>query len=174
MTFTAIDMSNPPTLSDLERVVITILDVNRAPAIDSIGPKTLQAGQTLNIRVVGRDPTDPDGGPLHLSATDLPTHAAFHDSGGGVGGFTFTPDYSQVGVDTVTFFCTDEGSPSLSGFKKVEITVTAGANRPPVLDAIGFKMVTEGDTLRFRVHATDPDGTTPLLYTSQPLPQNAV
>ena len=173
VTFEAIDMSNPPPLSDLEKVVITILDVNQAPAIDTIGPKTIQAGQTLRIRVVGHDPTDPDGGPLHMTAVDLPLNSAYHDSGGGVGGFTFTPDYSQAGVDTVTFFCTDEGTPPLSGFRKVEITVIQGADRAPVLDAIGFKMVTEGATLSFRVHATDPDGTTPILYTSLPLPQNA-
>lgn len=173
VTFEAIDMSNPPPLSDLEKVVITILDVNQPPAIDTIGPKTIQAGHTLHFRVVGRDPTDPHGGPLHMTAVDLPLNSAFHDSGGGVGGFTFTPDYSQAGVDTITFFCTDEGTPPLSGFRKVEITVTQGADRPPVLDPIGFKMVTEGAILLFRVHATDPDGTTPILYTSLPLPQNA-
>ena len=173
VTFEAIDMSNPPPLSDMEKVVITILDVNQPPVIDSIGPKTIQAGHILSFRIVGRDSTDPDGGALHLSAVDLPTNSAFHDSGGGKGGFTFTPDYSQVGVDTVTFFCTDEGTPPLSGYKRVEITVTQGANRAPVLDAIGVKMVTEGNTLRFRVHASDPDGTTPLLYTSTPLPSNA-
>jgi len=173
VTFTAIDMSNPPPLSDFENVVITITDVNQPPTIDTIGPKTVQAGHTLNFRVVGHDSTDPDGGPLHMTASGLPANSAFHDSGGGVGGFTFTPDYSQVGVDTVIFFCTDEGAPPLSGYKRVQITVTQGADRPPVLDAIGFKMVTEGHTLSFRVHATDPDGTTPMLYTSTPIPQNA-
>jgi hypothetical protein len=173
VTFNAIDVSAIPQLSDFENVVITILDVNQPPEIDSIGPKTVQAGNTLEIRVVGTDPTDPDGGPLHLTVVGLPTNATFQDSGGGVGGFAFLPDYSQVGVDTVTFYCMDEGDPALSGYETVEITVTEGANRPPVLDSIGYKMVTEGDTLEFRVYAVDPDGTTPQLYTSQPLPENA-
>jgi hypothetical protein len=135
VTFNAIDMTYPPPLIDFENVVITIVDVNQPPKIDSIGPKTIQAGKKLSIRVVGRDLTDPDGGPLHMSATGLPANSAFHDSGGGVAGFIFTPDYSQVGVDTVTFFCTDEGTPPLFGYRRVEITVTAGANRPPVLDS---------------------------------------
>jgi hypothetical protein len=174
VTFTAIDISFPPPLSDFEKVVITIVDVNRPPAIDSIGPKNVQAGSTLNIRVVGRDLTDPDGGPLLMTAIGLPEHSTFHDSGGGVAKFTFTPDYSQVGVDTVTFFCTDEGTPPMSGFERVVITVTPGANRPPVLDLIGgYKSVTEGDTLEFRIHAIDPDGNNPFLYTSLPQPRNA-
>jgi PKD repeat protein len=54
VTFTATDISLPPPLSDFEKVVITIVDVNQPPAIDSIGPKNVQAGHTLNIRVVGR------------------------------------------------------------------------------------------------------------------------
>jgi len=173
VTFTAIDMSFPPLLSDFEKVAITIVDVNQPPVIDSIGPKNVQAGSTLNIRVVGRDPTDPDGGPLDMSTIGLPENSTFHDSGGGVAGFTFTPDYSQVGVDTVTFFCTDEGTPPMSDFERVIITVTPGANRPPVLDPIGgFKSVREGDTLKFRIHATDPDGNNPFLYTSLPRPRN--
>jgi hypothetical protein len=173
VTITAIDVSSSPQLSDFENVVITIVDVNQPPQIDSIGPKTVQAGETLEIRVVGGDPTDPDGGPLYLTAVSIPENATFQDSGGGTGGFTFTPDYSQAGVDTVTFYCTDEGTPPLSGFEVVEITVTEGPNRPPVLEPIGYQLMTEGDTLEFRVHATDPDGTTPQLYTSMPLPTNA-
>jgi hypothetical protein len=173
VTFTAIDMSFPPPLSDFEKVVITIVDVNQPPVIDSIGPKNVQAGSTLNIRVVGRDPTDPDGGPLDMSAIGLPENSTFHDSGGGVAGFTFTPDYSQVGVDTVTFFCTDDGTPPMTDFERVVITVTPGANRPPVLDPIGgYKSVREGDTLKYRIHATDPDGNNPFLYTSLPRPRN--
>jgi PKD repeat protein len=173
VTFNAIDISMTPNLSDFENVVITIVDVNQAPVIDSIGPRTVQAGDTLEIRVVGTDPTDPDGGPLHLTAVGLPENATFVDSGGGIGGFVFMPDYSQAGVDSVTLYCTDEGTPALAGYEMVEITVTEGANRPPVLDPIGYKMVNEGSSLQFRVHATDPDGSTPQLYTSQPLPDNA-
>ncbi|MGB2979899.1 MAG: Ig-like domain-containing protein, partial [Candidatus Zixiibacteriota bacterium] len=173
VAFQAIDTSMTPELSDIENVVITVLEVNQPPVIDSIGPKTVRAGSTLTIRVVGRDLTDPDGGPLHLSILGLPPNATFVDSGGGIGGFVFAPDYSQVGVDTVTFRCLDEGSPPMTGSQKVEITVTEGPNRPPVLAYIGYKMVTEGDTLEFRVHAADPDGTTPQLYTSMPLPTNA-
>lgn len=173
VSFEAVDTSYQDELSDIENVLITILEVNRPPVVDSIGPKTVKAGDTLKIRVVGRDSTDWDGGPLHMTALGLPTNSTFNDSGGGIAGFKFTPDYTQVGVDTVTFRCTDEGSPAMTGSRKVQITVTEGANRPPVLDAIGYKMVTEGQILNFRVHASDPDGTTPLLYTSMPLPPNA-
>ncbi len=173
VTFNAIDVSSSPPLVDFEQVEITVVEINQPPVVDSIGPKTVPAGDTLRIRVVGTDPTDPDGGPLHLSSVGGPVSAAFQDSGAGIGGYLYVPDYSEVGLDTVTFYCADEGIPPLSGYEAVEITVTEGANRAPVLDPIGYKMVNEGDTLLFRVHATDPDGSTPVLYTSVPLPENA-
>jgi hypothetical protein len=51
-------------------------------------------------------------------------------------------------------------------------SMAAAQNNPPVLDAIGPKEVIEGENLNFIVTASDPDGTIPLLTTSE-LPDNA-
>lgn len=171
VTFLVIENKANP-LSDFENVVITILDVNQPPQIDSIGPKNVVVGNSLKIRVRGTDPTDSDGGPLYMTAVHLPANSTFKDSGGGIAGFTFTPSLGQVGKDTVYFYCTDAEVPALTDMEMVIITVNSGPNRPPVLNYIGYKSVSEGDTLTFNVSASDPDGTTPILYTG-PLPRNA-
>lgn len=51
-------------------------------------------------------------------------------------------------------------------------TITAG-NRPPVLEAVGNRMVAEGDTLTITPEATDPDGD-PLTWSALNLPPGAV
>ncbi len=167
-TFVASDGS----LSDFERVTITVQDVNLPPRIDSIPPQTVEEAKSLQFTVVGRDSTDPDGGALFLTVTNLPLNATFTDSGNGKGVFKFTPDSSQIGVFNVTFNCTDAETPALTSSRTVQITVV-DINRPPVLATIGFKVVTEGNTLLFGVYATDPDGVPPRLSAS-PLPRGAV
>ncbi len=54
------------------------------------------------------------------------------------------------------------------------ISSAAAQNQPPVLEPISDKTVPENSILNFTVTATDPDGTTPDLYTSEPLPRGAV
>jgi hypothetical protein len=171
VTFLAMETRQTP-LSDYENVVITIIDVNQPPVFDSIGPQNVAVFETLNIRVVTTDPTDPDGGLLHLSAMNLPLNSTFTDSGGGMGRFVFAPDTSQIGTDTVVFYCTDEGSPPATGSEVMIITVQQGANMAPVLQYIGPKQVVEAETLSFTVSAADPNGTIPVLYTGD-LPGNA-
>jgi hypothetical protein len=172
VTFLAMEKKENP-LSDYENVIITIIDVNQPAVFDSIGPKNVAVYQTLRIRVVATDPTDPDGGALHLTAAQLPANSTFTDSGGGIGGFVFAPNTSQIGQDTVFFYCTDEGSPPRTGEERVIITVQQGANVAPVLQYIGPKQVVEAQTLSFVVSASDPNGTIPVLYTGT-LPRNAV
>ncbi|OGC85080.1 MAG: hypothetical protein A2V73_03070 [candidate division Zixibacteria bacterium RBG_19FT_COMBO_42_43] len=167
-TFVASDGS----LSDFESVTITVQDVNLPPTIDSIPSKTVEEAKTLQFTVIGKDSTDADGGPLFLTATGLPLNATFTDSGNGKGGFRFTPDSSQIGTYNVTFNCTDAESPALTGSRVVQISVV-DVNRAPVLASIGFKVVTEGNTLSFGISSYDPDGTIPIL-SAYPLPRGAV
>ncbi len=153
----AIAYSQPDT------VMITV--ENQAPVLDPIGPRVMDEGDTLEFRVHA---TDPDGDSIILTAQNTPMNSSFVDSGNGAGSFTFTPDYTQSGIYNVTFIASDG---SLADSEVVEITVN-NVNQPPELASIGPKSVTEGDTLSFRVSATDPDGTTPTLSAS-PLPTNA-
>ncbi len=156
VVFYVTDAGSPP-MSDEETVLITILDVNQPPILDSIGPKSVDEGDTLVISVHATDPTDPDGGPLSLTVSNPPNNSSFIDNGDGTGTFTFTPDYDQAGTYTVRFYATDSDTPPLSDYEDVIITVN-NVNRPPVLDTIGYIVLYEGDTLIDTITAHDPDG----------------
>ena len=162
VTFKALDGN----AADSEIVQITVNNTNRAPVLDSIRSKTVAEGATLTFRVHA---TDPDVDVLVLTSINNPTNSTFIDSGNGAGSFSFTPNFAQAGVYNVTFKAADA---SLSDSEIVQITVTDVGNQAPVLDSIRAKSVTENGNLTFRVHATDPDGTTPTL-TAASVPTNA-
>jgi hypothetical protein len=105
-----------------------------------------------------------------LDALNVPAHATFVDSGNGSGSFTFTPDFTQADTYYVSFIATDTLGAADS--EMVEITVTEAGNHPPELDPIGPKTVSEGDTLEFRIHATDVDGDSVIL-TAENFPDNS-
>ncbi|MCJ7457550.1 MAG: cadherin-like domain-containing protein, partial [candidate division Zixibacteria bacterium] len=137
---------------DSEVVAITVNNVNLAPVLDSIGPKSVNEGANLTFRVHA---TDADGDAITLTATNAPTNSSFADSGNGAGSFTFNPSYTQSGTYNVTFKATD---PSLAVDSEVVAITVNNVNLVPVLDSIGPRSVNEGANLTFRVHATDADG----------------
>ena len=153
------------TAIDSEVVTITVTNTNRPPVLDPIGPKTVAEGGNLNFAPTA---SDPDATIPALTTSTLPTNATFVDNGNGSGTFNFNPDFTQEGSYPVTFFASDG---SAVDSEIVTITVTH-VNQPPVLAAIGPKLVAEGANLNFGVSASDGDGTIPTLTTST-LPANA-
>ncbi|MCK4404033.1 MAG: tandem-95 repeat protein, partial [candidate division Zixibacteria bacterium] len=150
---------------DSEVVEITVTNVDQPPVLDLIGAKTVAEGETLQFRVHA---TDVDSDSLVLGAAPLPEHATFVDSGNGAGSFTLTPDYYQAGVYSVYFTVSDLVSPDM---ENVPITIT-NVPQPPDLDSIGPQSVMEGDTLEFRIFATDPDGD-PFVFSVENNPPNS-
>ena len=144
-------------LSIVDTLVITVIDVNRAPVLDAIGAKSGDEGTLISFAVSA---SDPDGTTPTLSMENSPSGATFL---GGV--FDWTPTFLQSGDYDVTFIATDG---SLSDSEVVTITVN-NVNQPPVLDPIGPKVVTAGEELFFSVSASDLDGTFPDLNAT-PLP----
>jgi PKD repeat protein len=141
-------------------IQIQVWNVSVYPVIEPINDTSIVEGQTLKIRVKA---TDPEGPPT-LTAINLPTNSTFKDSGGGIGGFVFTPSYTQAGVYGVTFIAT-KGALKDSEF--VQITVTEAGNQPPVMVPLpDSTAVRPGDTLRLHIRATDPDGPSLTLSTS--------
>jgi hypothetical protein len=121
------------------------------PTISPIGPQTVTEGDTLLFLVTATDPT---GLPPKLTASSLPQHAVFVDSGNGTGLFTFTPGYLQAGVDTV-YFIADVYATLDS--ELVEITINEAGPQPPEIEFIGRQTVIIGNLRQFLVGATDPD-----------------
>jgi hypothetical protein len=163
VTFVATDGS----LSDSEVVEITVSNVNQSPVLDSIGAQRVVEGDTLELRIHA---SDPDLDSLILDTLNVPENAVFVDSGNGAGSFVFTPSFTQAGTYYVTFLVDDTLGGSDS--EVVEITVTEFGNHAPVLDSIGSRVVDEGATLEFGLHATDIDSDSIILDTLN-VPLNA-
>jgi PKD repeat protein len=147
-------------------VQITVIDFGFKPILNAIGPRSVSEGAFLQFVITS---TDPDGTFPHLIASHIPIHGAFVDSLNGHGLFTFSPDFTQSGVDTVLFVASDG---ALADSEAVSITVIDVGNLPPVLAAIGPRSVNEADSLVFLISATDPDGNIPALGAYN-LPLNA-
>jgi hypothetical protein len=84
---------------DSETVTITVNNVNRAPVLVAIGPKSVDQNSTLNFSVSA---TDADGDTITYSAQNLPRGAVFAGQT-----FTWTPDYNQAASYDVTFIASD-------------------------------------------------------------------
>ncbi len=76
---------------------------------------------------------------------------------------------SDLAVDTKFIYVTGR---SKVGTNDNFTTIKYFKNLEPILDSIGPRSVAEGSNLTFRVHATDPNGTIPIL-TAANLPLNA-
>ncbi len=139
-------------------VVITVLKVNRPPAVTPIGNQTLAEGATLDLSVQASDP-DPEK--LTLTVTGLPSFATFTDNGDGTGSFDFAPGVGTRGNYTINVTATDTGNglgplAVLSDTQSFVLSVTS-LNEPPVLTAIGPKVAVVGQQLSFVVNASDLD-----------------
>jgi len=113
---------------------------NHAPELDSIGPKSVMEGDTLEFRIHA---TDADLDSIILDALNVPLNATFIDSGNGAGSFIFTPDFTQADTYYVTFIASDGG---LADSEIVEITVD-DVNRAPIADAGNNQLGVEANTL---------------------------
>jgi hypothetical protein len=166
ITFTVTD-NGTPNLSDFEQITITVNNVNRAPVLAAIGNQSVNEGATLTFTVSA---ADADGGDtLTYSTSTLPSGATFNAT---TRTFSWTPDYTQANTYLITFTVTDNGTPNLSDFEQITVTVN-NVNRAPVLDAVGNKNVNENATLIFTVSAADADGGDTLTYSTSSLPSGA-
>ncbi len=148
-------------LSDIEIVPITVVETNQPPILDPIGPQTVIEGDTLQLLI---NATDTDGPDLILTADPLPDNSEFVDSGGGVGVFTFYPDFTQSGLKSIKFTASDG---ILSDYENVFVQIYDNPQRPElVVPADTF--LTEGEHVEFEISATDPDLTIPDLILDNP------
>ncbi len=142
------------------------LRLNRAPVLEPIGDQSVDEGQLLEFTVSASDPDDDDV--LTYSVGDLPRGANFDAA---TRTFSWIPDHSQAGTYNVLFSVTDNGEPPASASEMITISV-GNVNRPPVLEPIGNKSVSENNLLEFTITAYDPDGDE-LTYSVANLPDGA-
>ena len=151
--------------TDSETIAITVNNVNRAPVLAVIGNKSVDENAVLAFTL---NASDEDSDTLSYSAVDLPLGAVFNNT---TGAFSWTPDNSQVGNHSATFYVNDGNVSDGSDSETIIITVN-NINRAPVLEAIGNKSVDENINLAFTLSAADLDGDT-LTYFATGLPSGA-
>ena len=148
------DNGTPP-LNDYETITITVDEVNQAPVLAAIGNQTVDEGALIVVHGDG-DRRRPAGQHADLLAGRGRAGRREHRSRRPAL-FTWTPTEAQgPGVYPVTVRVTDNGTPTLSDFETIPITVDE-VNQAPVLAAIGNQSVDESALLSFTATATDAD-----------------
>ncbi len=125
----------------------TVVSGNHAPVLTPIDSQTGVENGGLNFTISA---TDADGDNLTFSTGTLPDGASFNAS---TRTFSWTPDYAQSGVYSVSFTVSD-GSKTDSETVSINI---ADVNRAPLLAEIGTQTVGEGSALSFTISGFDPD-----------------
>lgn len=123
---------------------------NRAPILNRIGNKYVNINSTLSFTVVAQDPDSAETQDLAYGVIGIPVHATYDSFATHI--FQWTPDSSQVGLDTLIFTVLDRRGGSDRD------TVVIRVNRNPVFTSISAQTVNENSLLDFSVSATDADG----------------
>ncbi len=155
LTVTATD-DGDPVETDQEELTVTVgAVVNHAPELAPIGNKSVEEGQTLSFTVTATDADENDTVTYSYSAAPEMQGAILDKTSGE---FSWTVPEGAAGTYTLTVTATDDGEPVETDQEELTVTVGAIVNHAPKFDAIGNKMVKDGDTLTFNVHAEDSDG----------------
>jgi parallel beta-helix repeat protein len=139
---------------------ISLLAHNRPPVLETIGDRVVVKGRELRFQV---NATDPDGDAVSLTATNLPTGAAFD---GPTRTFHWTPGLDRVGSYPGVRFEASDGL--LRSFQEITITVT-DFNQAPI--ALDDEVTTLEDTpidIPVLANDSDPEGD-PLQIVDPPL-----
>ena len=91
--------------SEVVEITVSITFNNHPPVLDSIGPQSVEAGQTLQLDITA---TDPDDNISFLTISTVPSNASFTDYGDGTARLTWTPHISQVGDHYLAFYAYDD------------------------------------------------------------------
>lgn len=159
---------NDGELNDFEDITITVNNVNRAPVLNQIGNKQIQAGQLLEFTIFA---SDLDGDSLNFPIpADLPESSSFVDNNDNSGTFNWVPTEGQAGDHSVTFIVSDS---DLTDQETITITVSQEPNVPPEIIFIGDQEVNEGELLEFTITATDANGDKLFFPTPSNLPEGA-
>ncbi len=140
------------SLKVCETVTVTILEVNVAPVLNTIGDKTIDEETLLTFTASASDVDIPSNVFTFSLTGDVPAGASI--TGGGV--FTWTPTEEQgYGVYTFSIKICDDGDPILCDEEEITVTVNE-VNSAPV--ANGQSVTTFEDTaLVLTLTATDED-----------------
>ena len=102
-------------LQDSETITITVNNMNRPPALDPIGNKSISENDTLAFSI---NATDPDGDAITCSVQNMPSGAALNPINKI---FSWKPNSNQAGTYQITFIVSDG---RLADSETITITVS--------------------------------------------------
>ncbi len=126
---------------------ITVVDRNTPPTISPLNNLLTREGDAISFRVVANDP---DGQKLRYTSPNLPP-GAFLDVNTGV--FEWTPGFNQHGKFNLQFFVSD-GIDTVRQTMSIDVANQNG--QVQFAELTPFELF-EGQTLKLRVAATDPE-----------------
>ncbi len=142
---------------------VTVSDVNRAPQLQPVSPKTIDEGSSLSFALAAND-EDTDNS-LTYTIDNLPDGATLNGSSGN---FSWTPGYDQSDTYSLNAKVSDGTAESTT---TVSVTVN-DINRTPEISGGGSVTVTAGESASLSFSASDPDGDN-LKFESNDLPAGA-
>ena len=123
--------------TDTDTFTINITEVNQIPSLGLIDDINSETNQLISFIITASD-SDIPAQSLSFSITGNPTGAVMDDTTGlftwTPRAFSWSPTESQVGIHTITFTVTDNGSPIHSDSENVTFTITEIPDTtPPVI-----------------------------------------
>ena len=161
-TFDVVVRDNSATpLSDSETITVTVNEVNRGPVLTVPAVVTVAGGQPASFTATANDQDVPANQLTFSLEGTVPVGAAINPLSGV---FNWAAvNIPGGGTYTVRVRVTDTGTPTLFDEKVVNIEVLGA----PVLEPIGDRSATEGQTLSFTAVAADPNLGQPLTFSLQ-------
>lgn len=152
VTFTATDSYGATTAQTVD---LTVAPINRAPTVSTtVGT----ADPATGAQVITATASDPDGDPVSLAVTTVPSHGSLTANADGTYTYTPTAAFAHTGgTDTITFAAQDTYGATTTD--PVTLTVAAVNHAPTVNITVGAADPTTGTRL-ITTTTSDPDGDT--------------
>lgn len=130
-----------------QKTTFLIAPSNQKPTLLPPIERTIIEGDAIRLQLQG---SDPDGQKLSYFGNLLPSGSQLDPD---TGIFTWTPTYFQAGVHEISFSVSD-GEQIATQTTQIPVL---NANVAPIFDSLENWQVAEGQTIRFRAFAFDPD-----------------
>ncbi|SDF01420.1 PKD domain-containing protein [Cellulophaga baltica] len=164
VTLTVTD-DGTPALTSTDTITIIVTAANQAPTA-VVSSDVLTGEASLAVQFTGDTSSDPDTGDVLTYVWD------FEDGSTATAANPFHT-FTTAGTYHVTLTVTDDGSPALSSWAVIIITVNASANQAPTAVADNYSVIKGTNNNLFNVieNDSDPDGDT-LTVTLELFPLN--
>jgi hypothetical protein len=135
------------TTRTVQTTTFLITPTNQVPSLTPLVDRTIREGESIRLQLQGQDP---EGAELTYFSNFLPGGSRLDPA---TGIFEWTPTYFQAGSFKIPFMVSD-GKQSATQTLSVSVL---NVNAAPVFEGLSEWTVVEGQSVRFRAFAFDPD-----------------